>query len=29
MGKRIIIGKGATQNMDRINREGNWAKIET
>jgi hypothetical protein len=28
MGKRNIIGTGTTQNMERINREGKWAKRE-
>jgi hypothetical protein len=27
--KRNIIGKETTQNIDRINREGKWAKRET
>jgi hypothetical protein len=27
--KRNIIGKETTENMDRINREGKWAKGET
>jgi hypothetical protein len=29
MGKRNIIEKGTTQNMEGINREGKWAKRET